>query len=460
DGRWHAILFCCPLMFMLKRVALLILVALLAACDSSAPTTAIPSPLATVSIALPTAAPSATVVQFWTVLPDRGVTEQTLNATIAAFQKEHPDIAIKVSSQPNYTELYRKVVASVAGGALPDLVTGLDADIAAYDRFRALAPLSNYLDDPSIGLSASEKSDIPPAFLESARLAEEGNRIMSLPFARGVMALYYNWSAMKAIGITNTPKTWDEFKLHAGTLTKNPVRGYAFRPDVNVFGAMLLSRGGSPFNADLNKATFNSAAGVDSLQFIGGGLKEGWIYHVESTGDLNDFAIGRAIFNIASTTYIPQYQSAIADAVKKGGKDFEWGVTVLPNTGKPAVLSVGSNIAMLRSANEKQQAAWLFIKWMMRERNAAAWTQSTGVLPTRGAARDYLKDYLAKTPQQAQAMDELLPLAHPDPVVRPAAEIRDLLDGAINAFEQGRTGAKAVLDDAANKATILLNEKQ
>ena len=38
-------------------------------------------------------------------------------------------------------------------------------------------------------------------------------------------------------------------------------------------------------------------------------------------------------------------------------------------------LLVGRNIAMLRGSNAKQQAAWLFMRWLMRPANSAAWTQ-------------------------------------------------------------------------------------
>src|SRR5947208_2934196 len=125
---------------------------------------------------------------------------------------------------------------------------------------------------------------------------------------------------MKAIGITNTPKSWDEFRLHAKTLSKNPVRGFAYHPDSSVFDAMLMSRGGSLFSADLSKATFNTAAGTDALGYISDGEKEGWIYRAEGTADLNDFATGRTIFTVASTAAIPSYQEVISSTVKKGGK--------------------------------------------------------------------------------------------------------------------------------------------
>src|SRR6266545_3679496 len=93
-------------------------------------------------------------------------------------------------ASPTNTELFRKVVASVAAGTLPDMLTGLDSDIAAYVRLRALMPLDNYVQDSRSGLSASELEDIPPALAETMRIPDEGSTVYSLPYARGVMTLY------------------------------------------------------------------------------------------------------------------------------------------------------------------------------------------------------------------------------------------------------------------------------
>jgi multiple sugar transport system substrate-binding protein len=445
-------------MMLIKRCLPFALIFLIAACASSPDAT--PTPLS--ATAAPTVPPPTVTLQFWTVLPDNGVTEQSLNDLVQSFQKEYPTITLKVSSQATYTDLYRKVVASIATGTLPDLVTGLDGDIAQYARLRALAPLDDYVGDPANGLSNMEMRDIPAGLLETTQLAEQDNKILSLPFARGVLALYYNWSAMKNIGITNTPKTWDEFKLHAKSLTKNPVRGLAYHPDATLFDALLASRGGSLFNADLTKATFNSTAGVDTLVYLSEGLKDNWIYRVEGNADLSDFAAGRAIFNVASTAEIPVYQAAIGDAVKKGGKDFEWGVTLLPqgDTKKTTAILLGSNIAILKGTLDKQRASWLFIRWLMRDKVAANWTQAAGVLPARQAARDLLKDFVAKSPPQKQAMDDLLPVAHPEPNARVMSDIRELIEAALASFDSGKVGPKAALDDAAAKATILLNEQK
>jgi ABC-type glycerol-3-phosphate transport system substrate-binding protein len=449
----------------LKSLLFVILIAVLAGCGSDAGT---PTPLPPVSTTSPAPSPTATAtpnpatLQLWTVLPDRGISEQNINALAQAFQQEYPAISIQISSQPTYTDLYRKVVASIAAGTLPDIVTGTDADILQYARLRALSTLDDFIADPAVGLSKSDLEDIPAGMRATMQLADQDNRIYSLPFARGALALYYNWGAMKAIGITNTPRSWDEFRLHARTLTKNPVRGFAYHLDAVNFDALLMSRGGNLFSSDLSKATFNSSAAVDALSYLSDGVKEGWIYRAEGNADMSDFATGRTIFTIASTTAIPNYRDAIADAVKKGGKDFEWGITLLPQAdakGSGALL-VGSNIAMLRGSNAKQQAAWLFMRWLMRPANSAAWTQVAGVLPTRLSAREQLAPLFQKSPQQKQAIDDLLPVAHAEANVRAAFDIRDLIEGALAAVDGGKSAPKPALDDAAAKATILLNTRQ
>ncbi len=443
-------------------------VGLLNACAPRTPTLPPTTPtLTATAIATIAAPPVSVVVNFWTVLPDKGINEKNLNELAQAFQKEYPHIVIRVSSAPNYTELFRKVVASIAAGTLPDMVTGLDYDLAEYARLKSLVPLDDYIYDPTNGLSLTDVSDIPSAFQETMRLPGQGTKIYSLPFARGAVALYYHWTAMKNIGITNAPKDWNEFRLHAATinkLTRNAVRGYAYQPDATWFAALLQSRGGALFNTDWSRATFNSQAGIDTLLFLGDGLKEGWIYRVDGVKDMEDFVAGKTLFNIGSTAEIPVYQNVMAEALKKGGKEFEWGIAPLPqHTAKPTAIVVGSNIAMLKSVPAKQQAAWLFMRWLLNAKASAEWTQATGVLPTRNAARERLTSFYAKSPQQKQAIEDVLPSARPEPNVRNMPDVRELIETAIASFESDRNNpnkAKAVLDDAAAKATILVSEKK
>src|SRR5438552_1131787 len=213
---------CHPLFYSMKQLVLFALIALVSACAAAEATPAQTDAPTAVPTLIPTSVP--VTLQFWTVLPDKGITAQNLGELIQLFHQDYPLIDIAVSSQPTYTDLYRKVVASIAAGTLPDLVTGLDADMLQYARLKALTPLDDLLSTGS-GLPAADIADIPAGMLETMKLRDQEGKTYSLPFARGVLALHYNWSAMKGIGITNTPTSWAEFKLHAKSLTKNPVRG-------------------------------------------------------------------------------------------------------------------------------------------------------------------------------------------------------------------------------------------
>ena len=156
-----------------KTMLIVAAAALLAACAPGTPT-GTPSATALPPTPVPTAtgdAPSVTL-QFWTVLPDQSVTDKELDALLHAFQLDYPSIRIVVSSQPTATELNRRVVASVAAGTLPDLVTGTDTDIAQYARTRSLAPLDDFIADPANGLSAAELA-------EAIRTVFEGKRFVS-----------------------------------------------------------------------------------------------------------------------------------------------------------------------------------------------------------------------------------------------------------------------------------------
>ena len=185
----------------MKRLLLFALIVLATACGT-ADSTPVPAATPTPS---PTPVPTAASVtlQFWTVLPDKGINDQNLGELIQLFHREYPLIDITVSSQPTYTDLYRKVVASIAAGTLPDLVTGLDADMLQYARLKALTPLDDLV-SAGDGLSTADLRDIPFGMLETMKLSDQPGKLYSLPFARGALALYYNWSAMKGIFSTGT----------------------------------------------------------------------------------------------------------------------------------------------------------------------------------------------------------------------------------------------------------------
>jgi ABC-type glycerol-3-phosphate transport system substrate-binding protein len=142
----------------------------------------------------------------------------------------------------------------------------------------------------------------------------------------------------------------------------------------------------------------------------------------------------------------------IAKAVNNA---FEISMTPVPTApGKPIrSLFSGTNLAIMKSTPEKQQAAWDFIKWLTETKQSAYWTVQTNYLPVRKSAVNdpSLQDYIAKTPRFKVALD-MIPTGASGISVAGWADARTYLQDAVTAADTLTADPKAALDDAAKKA--------
>jgi sn-glycerol 3-phosphate transport system substrate-binding protein len=139
---------------------------------------------------------------------------------------------------------------------------------------------------------------------------------------------------------------------------------------------------------------------------------------------------------------------------------FEIGMAAVPTApGKPVKsLFSGTNLAIMKSTPEKQQAAWDFINWLTQTKQTAYWTVQTNYLPVRKSAlgEQIVKDYIAKTPRFQVALD-LIPTGYPGISVAGWAEARNDLQDAVTAATALSEDPKQALDDAAQKADQALS---
>ena len=70
----------------------------------------------------------------------------------------------------------------------------------------------------------------------------------------------------------------------------------------------------------------------------------------------------------------------------------------------------------MKASPEKQLAAWLFARSMLKPEIQTQWTKATGMLPLRNSSMKSLKSYAASHPQWAQAV-ALLDQAETQPQV-------------------------------------------
>ena len=90
----------------------------------------------------------------------------------------------------------------------------------------------------------------------------------------------------------------------------------------------------------------------------------------------------------------------------------------------------GSSYIVLKSSDEEQLAAWLFVRWMLSPENQARWVQSTGLFPLRASSMTLLSDYRTSHPQWDAAV-ALIPNGHIQPQLASWRTVRVMVGDAV-----------------------------
>jgi multiple sugar transport system substrate-binding protein/sn-glycerol 3-phosphate transport system substrate-binding protein len=215
---------------------------------------------------------------------------------------------------------------------------------------------------------------------------------------------------------------------------------------------MVYSRGGKLISDDQKTWLFNGRQGLDSLTMHQNAIREGWGYRAaQANGDQNDFATGRAIFTLTSSSGFPFYKHAVDQ-----GARFNWSVAIIPHaTGAPpATVLYGASIAVFKSSPEKQLAAWMFLKYFSSPEVTADWSTSSGYRPVRTSAlqSEVVQAAMRSSAPYGVAVNQIAQFGRPETSVRGTQDTRSYIEDAIvRVTTDLDTNPRAVLDDAARR---------
>ncbi len=418
---------------------------------TAVPPTAAPTVAPTVA---PTAAPKPVEVQFWT--GQSGPQDEALKKLAASFKQKYPNITVVVTYQGNYTDLYKKVTAAIAAGSPPDVAIGYQNDIANYIKSDAVIALDDMMKDPKIGFTDADMKDIFPAFID--KYAQYGNKVYSLAFLRSMEVMYYNLDMVKAAGLTKAPETWDDFLKVCASATKAA-------PDVacyempgsgaaSTFATWVFTRGGDLVSADGKTVAFDKQPGLDAMTTLGDLFTKKYaILQAKAYQDQTDFSLGKAVFTFGSSAGLPYYAAAIKDG---GNKVANWGIAPSPRTTKDPVVDLyGPSVTVFKTTSEKQQAAFLWVKYLMDKDPNAEWSKATSYFPARQSTKDALADFIKTNPLYGQAFD-WLQYGRGEPTMAAWNPIRNAIGDAMVAVANGKMTAADAIKDAAKKGNDAL----
>lgn len=442
--------------------------------------TASSSPAANSSSSTATSLTSASdkiTVNFW---HNMGHTNSELmDKMIAAFEKNHPNITIvSTSAAGGYGDLEDLLLTKINAHTTPTMAFCYPDHVAEYLAKDAVADMSAYVNDATIGFQASDGAhtdsngktltgvdDYVKTFWdEGTNYTTTG--LYSVPFAKSTEALFYNKTVFAQNG-WEVPTTWDEMwalcqtirdaypQMSDGAYTYYPL---GYDSDSNLYITLSQQKGipftssaaGSHylFNNDKAKTMMSELKGhYDDHLFITKGTT------ANSTYTSTKFTAGEIFMSIGST----------GGTSYNDTNNFEVGVAAPPSVDvdKPAVISQGPSICFFKDATEaERRAGWEFYRFISTASNSTYYGVSTGYQPVRVSSyeTEIYKSFLAATGSDANLFNTVAKVAtgmtnsyFNSPVFVGSAKARTEVGGLVSSILLGtKTIDKAFSDAMSN----------
>ncbi|WP_254174838.1 ABC transporter substrate-binding protein [Planktothrix pseudagardhii] len=377
--------------------------------------------------------------------PNRDVFERLVNK----FNQTHPDIQIEsiFIGQPQLP----KILTAVVGNSPPDLLVYDPQTTGQFAELGAIKPLDEWVENLPF------KSDIVPGLFE--QLSLDGH-IWSSPLYTANLGIFYRPKLFQLAGITELPKTWEEFRQVAKKLTidrngdRRPEQYGLLLPlgkgEWTVFSwfPFLLSAGGEILTN--NQPNFINPGAIHALQFWQDLIKEGsaTLSQPERGYEEADFISGRVAMQITGPwTYIT-----------KSNVDYQ--VFPIPTDIKPSTVTATGNIFVMKTTSEREKAALKFLEFVLSEEFQTEWAMGTDFLPVNlksVQSQDY-QEYL-KSRSWLKVFVEQMSVAGSRPIIAGYTRISDTLGSAIEATLLGQSSAESALKEAQKRLEVIFGGK-
>ena len=196
--------------------------------------------------------------------------------------------------------------------------------------------------------------------------------IYALPDTQNFFVMFYRKDILEKMNL-EVPTTWDDFLSVTGILQRNKMNTYlpytklgaAFTVNIGaggltIFPTMLMQRGASLYNKELNATNLASAESIDAFKFWTEFYTE---YSLDQDANFyQKFRVGTMPLGITSYT---QYLTIKLGAPEIQGK---WGIAPIPGIVKEdgtvdnTCSGSGTGVSIMKSSKNKDEA-WKFVKW-------------------------------------------------------------------------------------------------
>jgi multiple sugar transport system substrate-binding protein len=366
-----------------------------------------------------------------------------LDAIIAAFNKENPNIKIEVTNGA-FDTYFTDLQTRIAGGTAPDTFE------LNYENFVSFAASGALLD------LAKTAPDVikPDKFYPKAYNAFNYKNVQyGLPESFSNVVLYYNKDLFDAAGLDYPTKdwTWQDEQAAAEKLTDSAKNVWGdYQPyTFNEFYKALAQNGGSFFDDQGTKATFNSPEGVAAAKWLTDKVGKTMPTTAQMGGKGDDVLFEQG--------QIAMWHTGIwmfGVLAKNGPKN--WDIAVEPgNTTHASHFFSNAAVVSATSKHPVEAAKWVnFLASSdetVKQRLDNDWELPAVVNDA------LLKPYMAKTlPANKQAIFDSLDNVVVPPVMEQQQKMTDIVTLNLQKVVEGQMEVQDALDDAAKQVDALL----
>lgn len=358
------------------------------------------------------ASEDVTVIDFWGM----GVEGEIVKELVPAFEREHPNIRVRVQQIP-WTAAHEKLLTAYVGEATPDVCQLGNTWVPEFVALNALVPLDSLV-------AASAVVDRDDYFEGIWATNEVDGRTYGVPWYVDTRLLFYRSDLLREAGYERMPDTWDEW-INAMQKIKDATGQYAILLPTDewqhpvMFG---LQTGASLLTDDGLYADFTSPEFREAFEFYVRLYELGLSPVVSRTQVSNvyqEFARGYMAMYVTGPWNIGEFGRHIPPEAQD-----EWMTATVPGpTGDSTGVSLAGGASLvIFERSEKKDAAWQFVEYMSRPEQQVHFYGVSGNLPPRRTA---WQDSSLAANEYARAFYEQLQRVRPLPRVPEWERIAD-----------------------------------
>lgn len=400
-------------------------------------------------------------IEFWHAMSGTG--QESIDAIVKGFNESQDKYEVKAEFQGSYEESLTKLRGVGGTKDAPAITQVFEVGTKYMIDSGYIEPMQKFIDEDNYDLSQLEEN-----ILNYYRVDGE---LYSMPFNSSTPVMIYNKDAFEAAGLDpeKAPETFAEVIDAAAKLKTDDMYGFSMLTYGWFFEQLVATQGGLYVNedngrsGDATEALFNGPEGLNVFNFLDTMNKAGTFGNFGTNWD--DI---RSAFATEKVAMYMDSSAGVAGAITNA--PFEVGVAYIPHADevqRNGVVIGGASLWMSKGiAEEEQEAAWEFMKYMTTPEVQAQWHLDTGYFAINPAAYDeqIVKDKWEEFPQYKVTVDQLqdtVPgLATQGALISVFPESRQQIVTALEELYQGKD-PQEVLDKAAegtNRAMEIANK--